>query len=94
MHPQHGSHTVVSSPRVEVVFSTWTGVCFSGGGAVRESQSSLEHAPVPQSHTRCCERQGEVAVGVCTPLGRLHDAEGFLLQEECLLYKEREAKMA
>ena len=29
-----------------------------------------------------------------TPLGRLHDVEGFLLQEECLLYKEREAKMA
>jgi hypothetical protein len=33
-------------------------------------------------------------LGVSTPLGRLHDVEGFLLQEECLLYKEREAKMA
>ena len=39
---------------------------------------------------RACEQ----AITLYAPLGRLHDVEGFLLQEECLLYKEREAKMA
>jgi hypothetical protein len=72
VHPKHGSHTMVSSARVGVVFSTWTCVCFSGGGAVRESQPSLQHALVPQSHTLCCERQGGVAGGVCTPVLARH----------------------
>lgn len=72
VHPQHGSHTMVSSARVGVVFSTWTCVCFSGGGAVRESQPSLQHALVPQSHTLCCERQGGMAVGGCTPVLARH----------------------
>jgi hypothetical protein len=57
---------------VGVVFSTWTCVCFSGGGAVRESQPSLQHALVPQSHTLCCERQGGMAVGGCTPVLARH----------------------
>ena len=90
VHPKHGSHTVVSSPRVGVVFSTWTGVCFSGGGAVRESQSSLEHAPVPQSHTRCCERQGGVAVGVCTPALARHTGT----TRRCLGYPRNGRKKA
>src|SRR5688572_8974223 len=49
VHSKHGFHTVVIAARVGVVFATWTGVCLSGGGAVRESPPSpaLEHDPVP-----------------------------------------------
>jgi hypothetical protein len=74
VHSKHVSQTVVIAARVGVVFSTWTCICLSGGGAVCESPPypSLEYAPVSPVPPLCGERQGGVAVGVCTPILARH----------------------
>ena len=62
---------MVSSARVGVVFSTWTCVCFSGGGAVRESQP-LCNTPWSPSLTRSAASARVGWRAVCTPVLARH----------------------